>query len=75
MDLSEIILITSGLLTLSMVAATLCRHIALPHTVVLVLLGVALNQAASSIPALHLLSEFELTPDLVLFIFLPAFIF
>ncbi len=75
MPISEILLVTFALLSVAMIAANLCRHIALPYTVLLVIMGIGIHLAE---PFLHLevhLLQFRLTPDIVLFIFLPALIF
>ncbi|MGB1799602.1 MAG: cation:proton antiporter [Gammaproteobacteria bacterium] len=73
--LSEIILVVMGLLTVAMIAASICRNIPIPYTVFLVILGVILGALARQYPELALLLEFQLTSDLVLFLFLPALIF
>jgi CPA1 family monovalent cation:H+ antiporter len=73
--LSEIILVVMGLLTVAMIAASICRNIPVPYTVFLVVLGIILGSIARHYPELKLLLEFQLTPDLVLFLFLPALIF
>ena len=75
MPLSEIILIIMGLLTVAMVAAGICRNIPIPYTVFLVILGILLGSAARNWPEFELLLAFQLTPELVLFLFLPALIF
>ncbi len=75
MPLSEVILVIMGLLTVAMFAAAICRNIPVPYTVFLVIIGVILGSIARQIPDLELLLEFQLTPDLVLFLFLPALIF
>lgn len=75
MPLSEIILIIMGLLTIAMIAAGICRNLPIPYTVFLVILGVLLGSIARSWPQLAQLQEFQLTPELVLFLFLPALIF
>ncbi len=75
MPLAEIILITMGLLGVAMLAAGACRNLPLPFTVVLVLLGMALSALSGSIEALQALRHFRLTPELVLFLFLPALVF
>ena len=75
MPISEILLITFALLLIAMIAANLCRHIAIPYTVLLVILGIGIHHLEPFLPfALHL-HEFKLTPDVVIFIFLPALIF
>lgn len=73
--LSEIILVVMGLLTVAMIAASICRNIPLPYTVILVILGIVLGAIARHYPEFELLLSFQLTPDLVLFLFLPALIF
>ncbi|MBE0468701.1 MAG: cation:proton antiporter [Methyloprofundus sp.] len=77
MPLADVLLITSGLLLLAMVAASVCRHLAIPYTVLLVLLGLVVNFLATDSSVMGLLDfkEFHLTPDLVLFVFLPALVF
>jgi CPA1 family monovalent cation:H+ antiporter len=47
----------------------------LPLTIALVLIGILLAQLADSIPVLGVISDFKLTPDLVLFVFIPTLIF
>lgn len=75
MPLSEIILIIMGLLTVAMVAAGICRNIPVPYTVILVIIGGMLGAVARSRPEFEPLLAFQLTPELVLFLFLPALIF
>ncbi len=77
MPLADVLLITSGLLLLAMIAASVCRHLPIPYTVLLVLLGLAVNFSATDSDVMDLLhfKEFHLTPDLVLFVFLPALVF
>ena len=47
----------------------------LPLTVLLVFVGIAISQFGHDVPGLSLLSEFHLTPELVLFVFIPTLIF
>lgn len=75
MPLSEIILVVMGLLTVAMAAAVICRNIPIPYTVFLVVLGVFGGWLARSYSQFELLLQFQLTPELVLFLFLPALIF
>ncbi len=75
MPLSEVILVVMGLLTIAMIAAAICKNIPVPYTVFLVILGIVLGSIARHNPEIGLLLEFQLTPDLVLFLFLPALIF
>ena len=75
MPLAEIILIIMALLTVAMIAAGVCRNIPIPYTVFLVMLGTLLGVLARSNHDFEPLLLFQLTPDLVLFLFLPALIF
>ncbi|MBI2969621.1 MAG: sodium:proton antiporter, partial [Gammaproteobacteria bacterium] len=75
MPLSEVVLIVMALLTIAMLAAAICRNISIPYTVFLVILGVALGGLSRSWPQFEPLLQFQLTPELVLFLFLPALIF
>ncbi len=47
----------------------------LPLTILLVFVGIAISQFGQDVPGLALLSEFHLTPELVLFVFIPTLIF
>lgn len=75
MPVSELVLITMALLTLAMLAAGISRSLPIPYTVFLVILGVILGAIARHWEPLSLLLDFQLTPDTVLFLFLPALIF
>lgn len=75
MPVSDLVLVVMGLLTVAMLAASLCRNLPIPYTVFLVLLGMLISALAGAVPALRVLDEFHLTPDLVFFVFLPALIF
>jgi len=75
MPISEIVLITMALLTVAMLAAGYSRNLPIPFTVILVVIGVVIGAVARSSPSLTPLLEFRLTPELVLFLFLPALIF
>lgn len=75
MPLSESILILMALLAVAMVVAPLSIWLPIPFTVVLVGIGIALGWASAYWEPLHLLQHFRLTPDLVMFVFLPALIF
>lgn len=75
MPISELVLVIMGLLTVAMLAASIGRNLPVPYTVFLVVIGMVLSALADNIPALDPLQSFQLTPDLVFFIFLPALIF
>jgi len=75
MPLSELILISMGLLAIATIAAGLFRNFSIPYTVLLVVIGIAIAELERFWPALRALESFVLTPELVFFIFLPALIF
>jgi CPA1 family monovalent cation:H+ antiporter len=75
MPLAEIILAVMGLLAVAMLAAGFCRNFAIPYTVFLIILGLALGWLARSFHNLQFLLNFRLSPELVLYLFLPALIF
>ncbi|MEE4378051.1 MAG: cation:proton antiporter [Candidatus Competibacteraceae bacterium] len=64
-----------ALLAVGVGAAVLCRNLPIPYSVVLVLIGLGLEPLAEQWPTLTPLLHFRLTPELVLFIFLPTLIF
>ena len=75
MPLSEIILVIMGLLAVSMVAAAICSYIPVPYTVFLVILGMFIGSLARQNNELNFLLDFQLSPDLVLYLFLPVLVF
>lgn len=75
MPVSEIILVLMLLLAIGMLTAGIFRKLPIPYTVLLVLIGVALKSAADNWSLFAPLNHFELTPELILFIFLPTLIF
>jgi len=75
MPLSETILILMILLAIGMITAGAFRKLPIPYTVLLVCIGIILSELGEVWPLLEPLKEFQLTPDLVLFIFLPTLIF
>lgn len=64
-----------GLLTVAMFVAGICRNLPIPYTVVLVIVGMVLSVFSEKWAPLAPLEAFQLSPDLVFFIFLPALIF
>jgi len=64
-----------ALLAVAMAAIPLSRVLPIPFTAILVGIGMGISTASHSWPALHTLQSFQLTPELVMFIFLPALIF
>ena len=75
MPLSEIILIIMALLTVAMITVGICKNIPIPYTVFLVVLGIVFGIVARSNHEFEPLLAFQLTPDIVLFLFLPALLF
>lgn len=47
----------------------------LPLTVALVFAGIAISAFGHDVPGLSLISDFQLTPELVLFVFIPTLVF
>ena len=75
MPLTEILLVTMGLLALAIISAGVFRKLPIPYTVMLVIIGVGLGELSRSWPPLSNLAGFQLNHDLVFFVFLPALIF
>ncbi len=77
MLLPEMLLVSSAILLLAMIAASLCRHLPIPYTVLLVITGLMLNFFSETLSefGIYHFEELSLTSDLVLFIFLPALVF
>lgn len=75
MPVSETVFVLVVLLGIAMLVTGVCRKLPVPFTVVLVVIGVLLSNLAERWPLLLPLKEFELSPEVMLFIFLPALIF
>ena len=75
MSLSETILLLTALLALGIFASGLVRKAAIPYTVVLVIIGIGVGELSRRWPPLSAFQELSLTPELVLFVFLPVLIF
>ena len=73
--LPEVVLIIMALLTVAMLAAGVCRNLPIPYTVFLVIIGIVLGTFARNEESMSVLLDFQLTPDIVLFLFLPALLF
>lgn len=78
-DASHIPTIVSGVIALLMIAAAtlvLTRRLRFPFTVALVLIGLALSSTRYVFPAtIPGLSDLEISPALILYVFLPVLIF
>jgi CPA1 family monovalent cation:H+ antiporter len=64
-----------GLLLVAAAAAIGLKRTSLPYTVGLVLVGLLLGVVAHRAEALHPLTQLTLSPEIILFIFLPTLIF
>ena len=76
---SAVIDLVSVVTTLLLIAAAvlaLSKRLKLPFTVMLVVVGIALSELAKAAPALlPPLVDFHISPDVILFVFLPTLIF
>lgn len=75
MPVAETVFVLVVLLGIAMLVTGICRKLPVPFTVVLVVIGVLLADFAERLPLLEPLQDFELSPEVMLFIFLPALIF
>lgn len=75
MELSVIILITTGLGLLALVARSLCSRWSIPYTVLLVVLGIIMGWLSQGFTNLQAIRSLQLTPEMVFFVFLPVLIF
>lgn len=64
-----------SLLAVAVLAAALCRRVPVPFTALLVMLGILLGWLDDVWAPLEPLQSFHLSPELVLFVFLPALVF
>ena len=78
-DAHNITDLVTGIVVLLLVAAVTTmvskRVDKLPLTILLVFVGIAISAFGHNVPGLALLTEFHLTPELVLFVFIPTLIF
>lgn len=69
----------TGITLLMLIAAIttmLSKHVSkLPLTIALVFVGIGVSYASHNIAAFHSLADFTLSPELVLFVFIPTLIF
>lgn len=72
----ELVGIIFTLLFIALCIYQISRRTGLPFTVLLVLIGIAINFFSNTLPVLEKAKEaFSISPDLILFVFLPALIF
>ncbi len=75
MPASEIIYVLVVLLGIAMLVTGVCQNLPVPFTVVLVVIGMLLGNLSQNFPFMASLQDFSLSPEIMLFIFLPALIF
>jgi CPA1 family monovalent cation:H+ antiporter len=75
MPVSEIIYVLVILLGIAMLVTGTCRNLPVPFTVILVIIGMLLGELSHLLPFMEALQGFTLSPEVMLFIFLPALIF
>ena len=75
MPASEIVYVLVVLLGIAMLITGICRNLPIPFTVILVLIGMLLGNLTHTLPFMEPLQGFSLSPDIMLFVFLPALIF
>ena len=71
----NIVVIVVELLFIASIVALLAKRFKFPFTIGLVILGLFLGLVSNKIPVLAPLSTLKLTPDIVLFVFLPVLLF
>ncbi|MDH3976536.1 MAG: Na+/H+ antiporter [Deltaproteobacteria bacterium] len=71
----DTVMATMTLLFAASIVAIVAKKIKFPFTILLVIIGLILGWASHQISALHPLTLLKMTPEVVLFIFLPALIF
>lgn len=73
---AELVGVIIGLLLIAAGTLSFSKRFKLPFTVVLVLVGIGLSQLAEHGPSIfHLVAEYDISPEVILFVFLPALIF
>jgi len=75
MPLSESVLLLMALLAIGVLVRGLFNRLPIPYTVMLVILGMLLGNLARVWQPLESIRYFQLSPELVFFIFLPVLIF
>jgi CPA1 family monovalent cation:H+ antiporter len=70
-----IVVIVVELLFMASLVALVSKRLRFAFTIGLVVIGLLTGWVSKSIPVLHPLSELRLTPDVVVFVFLPMLLF
>lgn len=76
LQVAQLVGLVMLLLLVAAAALTISKRTGLPFTVLLVIVGIALNAASDLLPAaLHEYLAYEISTDVILFVFLPTLIF
>ena len=75
MPADQVIVVLVILLSIAMFMTGVARKIHLPHTILLVIVGILLGEIAETWEPLAIVTGFRLGPEIMLFVFLPALIF
>lgn len=71
----DLVVAVFGLLLVASVSAVVLKKARLPYTVGLVLVGLGLGQLVERVEPLEVFFKVELSPEIILFVFLPTLIF
>jgi len=71
----ELVVLVVALMFTASVVSLAAKRMRFPYTILLVIIGLALNRASGTVEGLQILRKFMLTPDAVLFVFLPVLLF
>jgi len=71
----ELVVLVVALMFTASVISLAAKRMRFPYTILLVIIGLALSWASGSVEGLHILRKFRLTPEAVLFVFLPVLLF
>lgn len=78
-ETNQIAHLVTGIVLLLLIAAVTTmiskRIDKLPLTILLVFVGIAISSLGQDVPGLSVLNDFQLTPELVLFVFIPTLVF
>ena len=75
MPASELVYVLVVLLGIAMLITGTCRNLPVPFTVILILAGLLLGKLSRLLDFMEPLQDFSLSPEIMLFVFLPALIF
>lgn len=75
MHMSDTIILIMAMLGFGVLASGIWAKSKVPYTVILVLIGMVFGELSRSTAALSEFAEFKLSPEIVLFVFLPVLIF